>query len=108
MLSAAAHPVLCTAEVAPTPVFPCPGLLCSAARVFPALQAMVSFCKSQPVPLGPFLLCLHLQPRCSPGHAASPEPHEGAPSPWAELASSRPFSCPCSQMLALEAAGRCR
>ncbi|XP_064297948.1 uncharacterized protein LOC135311806 [Phalacrocorax carbo] len=33
-------------------------------------------------------------PCCSPGHAASPEPPEGAPCPWAELASSRLFRSP--------------
>ncbi|XP_074942136.1 uncharacterized protein LOC142053847 [Phalacrocorax aristotelis] len=33
-------------------------------------------------------------PCCSLGHAASPEPPEGAPCPWAELASSRLFRSP--------------
>lgn len=34
-------------------VFPRPGLLCLAAREFPAPQPVVSFCKSQPIPFGP-------------------------------------------------------
>lgn len=36
-----------------TLVFPPPGLLCLAAREFPASQPVVSFCKSQPIPFGP-------------------------------------------------------